>query len=195
MSRSCYLGSMPPLAATRVQYLSRVMRPPGTQNYKGARNGMSPTACSLISCNPGLTYPHFGLLRLDGTNGLRRTDVPRLVPGTRSLPYAATGCHDNVTTLAARLDCPRKTAVDEISQSFATCSGLAFRRRKSGRSWPTRASSSRNGRPYFDLTFANAEKTVSPWAEIRLVLHRQPPDWPPCCSEAARFSHAIGLPF
>ena len=143
----------------RVQNLSRVMRPPGTLNYKGARNGMSPTACSLISCNPGLTYPISAF-----SDWMGRTDsADRRSPacaGTRSLPYAATGCHDNVTTLAARLELPTE---DRSRRDFAVVCDMLRLGLSAEEIWAIVADKSKfesNGRPYFDLTFANAEKTV-----------------------------------
>ena len=40
-----------------VQNLSRVLRPPGTVNYKDARNGRRPPPCTLLACDGRLRYP------------------------------------------------------------------------------------------------------------------------------------------
>jgi hypothetical protein len=40
-----------------VQNLSRVMRLPGTLNYKDARNGRPPRPCTLCTCEADLRYP------------------------------------------------------------------------------------------------------------------------------------------
>ena len=40
-----------------VQNLSRVLRPPGTVNYKDARNGRRPAPCTLLACDARLRHP------------------------------------------------------------------------------------------------------------------------------------------
>ncbi len=56
------LGAMLPcfyasFGGDHVQNLSRILRLPGTLNYKDARNGRPPQACTLCACDSDLRYP------------------------------------------------------------------------------------------------------------------------------------------
>ncbi len=160
-------GILPPFYAAfggdHVQNFSRVMRPPGTLNYKEARSGRLPAPCSLVSYRPerkcsldtfaewtetlGLSYRH--------TNRSLADRVQPTLPSVRKL-----ACHDDAEALASRLELPTE---DRSRRDFAVVCDLLRLGLSPAEIWAIVADKSKfesNGRPYFDLTIANAEKTV-----------------------------------
>jgi uncharacterized protein YaiE (UPF0345 family) len=76
------------------------------------------------------------------------------------LPYAATGCHDKVATLAARLELPTE---DRSRRDFAVVCDMLRLGLSTEEIWMVVADKSKfeaNGRAYFDLTIANATRSI-----------------------------------
>ena len=147
-----------------VQNLSRVMRPPGTVNYKRARNGKPRAPCSLISCQPELRYPlsAFAAWLESAEPRVRdRDDAPTTDAKTELSPGSAFERHADVVALASRLGLPSQ---DRSQRDFAVVCDLLRLGLAPEEIWPLVAGSSKfesNGRSYFDLTIANAERMVS----------------------------------
>ena len=147
-----------------VQNLSRVMRPPGTVNYKGARNGKPPIPCSLVSCQPELRYPLSAFapwLESAESRGRDRDDAPTANAKTESPLGTVLERHVDAVTLVSRLERPSQ---DRSRRDFAIVCDLLRLGLSPGEIWPLVAGSSKfesNGRSYFDVTIANAERTVS----------------------------------
>jgi len=165
--RELLVGILPGFYAAfggdHVQNLSRVMRPPGTLNYKEVRNGKSPVLCNLVLYKPERKYPiaafekwaeHVGLPRghREGTSlGDARTQPSARV---NLVPYI------DAVTIASRLRLPSQ---DRSRRDFAVVCDLLRLGLSAEAIWALVADKSKfeaSGRPYFDLTIANAEKTV-----------------------------------
>ena len=147
-----------------VQNLSRVMRPPGTVNYKDARNGRPPLPCTLCACESQLRYPFEAfsqwIVQTDEIAGVRNT--PGSAATLATGPAADTGhvTFQEAAMLAGRLD---KPSPDRSRRDFAIVCDLLRLGLAKEEIWPLVAGSSKfesNGRPYFDVTIANAERSV-----------------------------------
>jgi hypothetical protein len=147
-----------------VQNLSRIMRPPGTVNCKGARNGDQPLPCQLVECELGRRYhlddfdrwtkPENVTVTLT-KNGI--TLVEDNIP-TSSDVFANSA---DISLLAARLDLP---CHDRSRRDFAIVCGLLRLGLSPEEIWAIVADKSKfetGGRSYFELTVANAERAVS----------------------------------
>ena len=146
-----------------VQNLSRVLRPPGTVNYKDAGNGRRPLPCRLYACDPELRYPletfslwfkqaHEELLKTQSGGSFQQSAEP--------LANDASSDHADVATLIGQLD---KPARDRSRRDFAIVCDLLRLGLAKEQIWSLVSSSSKfesNGRPYFDLTITNAASTV-----------------------------------
>jgi hypothetical protein len=147
-----------------VQNLSRVMRPPGTVNYKDARNGREALPCTLCACDHELRYP------LEAFSTWIAKEVPRPSQDTtRVCPHPAARFsagevitqHPEVLALLSRLEEPSR---DRSRRDFAIVCELLRLGLSREEIWPLVSESSKfesNGRQYFDVTVANAEKRIS----------------------------------
>ncbi len=146
-----------------VQNLSRVMRPPGTMNCKEARKGKPSVPCSLISCKPDNTYPIGEFAKWMERRDPPREGVRRSSVGNVSmdfLPELILPRQSDAAALASRLGLPSE---DRSRRDFAVVCDMLRLGLSSEDIWAIVADKSKfesNGRPYFDLTIANAEKTV-----------------------------------
>ena len=146
-----------------VQNLSRVMRPPGTRNYKEARNGKSPIPCSLVSYKLKRKYPIAAFAKWMGPTGSsnRHRNEPSAIRVEAMFPpNVGLTCRADSAALASRLELPSE---DRSRRDFAVICDLLRLGLSMEEIWKLVADKSKfqsNGRPYFDLTIANAEKTV-----------------------------------
>jgi hypothetical protein len=150
-----------------VQNLSRVLRPPGTMNYKNARCGRTPVPCNLRTCNSTRRFPlemFLPWIRLAEQEaglagaGDSSTSVDAVDP--RPGHYR----HPEVADLVSRLDRP---AADRSRRDFAIVCDLLRLGLTRERIWELVSSRSKfesNGRTYFNVTVGNA---------LRLVRHEQ----------------------
>lgn len=160
-------GILPPFYAAfdgdHVQNFSRVMRPPGTMNYKEARNGKRPASCSLISYRPERKYSIDTFAEWMESSGLSHRHTTRALKDrvqTKLPSVWKLACHDDAEALASRLELPSD---DRSRRDFAVVCDLLRLGLSPAEIWMIVADKSKfesNGRPYFDLTIANAEKTV-----------------------------------
>lgn len=146
-----------------VQNLSRVMRPPGTFNYKNARNGRPPLPCTLLACDSAIRYP----LR-EFSPWLDQADSePPANTSSRSFISKDVSSRDTVCAgraeameLVSRLDRP---SPDRSRRDFAIVCDLLRLGLAKEEIWQLVSGRSKfesNGRPYFDLTFSNAEGSI-----------------------------------
>jgi len=141
-----------------VQNLSRVLRPPGTLNYKDARNGRTPLPCSLCVCDPEVRYPLAAFAPWMPKDEREKRPEPA---APRSHPAVdASSVHAEATTLIRRLDRPCR---DRSRRDFAIVCDLLRLGLSRDEIWSLVSASSKfesDGRPYFDLTVTNAERAV-----------------------------------
>ncbi|NLY02849.1 MAG: hypothetical protein GXY83_42895 [Rhodopirellula sp.] len=141
-----------------VQNVSRVLRPPGTVNYKDARNGRPPLPCSLCLCDSEVRYP---LDTFAPWMPRDRRETPPVAAAPRPRPGIDTSTvHPEATTLISRLDCPCR---DRSRRDFAIVCDLLRLGLSREEIWSLVASLSKfesDGRPYFDLTVTNAERVL-----------------------------------
>jgi hypothetical protein len=146
-----------------VQNLSRVMRPPGTFNYKDARNRRPPVLCRLCACEPQLRYPFDAFSqwmaqegRLTQKETLRISSQPPIELTTAEILTQ----HPEAGELISRLD---KPSPDRSRRDFAIVCDLLRLGLSNEEIWQLVSESSKfesSGRPYFEVTVANAERTV-----------------------------------
>ena len=157
------LGAMLPnfyrsFGGDHVQNLSRILRLPGTVNYKHARNGRRPLPCTLCACDPDLRYA------LDVFAPWMPKDesgTPPQVAGPRPHPAVEPETvHAEAAALISRLDRPCR---DRSRRDFAIVCDLLRLGLSREEIWSLVSGTSKfesGGRPYFDLTVNNAERTV-----------------------------------
>lgn len=145
-----------------VQNLSRVMRLPGTANLKDARNGKPPRSCSLCCCDPDIRYPFQAFSqwidRADEERPSRSPSEPQLPAGR--LPADQIRSRPEVQELVQRLDMP---ATDRSRRDFAVVCELLRLGVDREAIWRLVSGSSKfdsHGRPYFDITITNAERSI-----------------------------------
>jgi hypothetical protein len=146
-----------------VQNLSRVMRLPGTFNYKDARNGRPPQACTLGGCDADLRYPLQAFSRWfdqaekeqpSGSPAASRKAVSQVLTDQARCGPA------EVRELVDRLDRPSR---DRSRRDFAIVCNLLRLGLSAEEIWELVSGTSKfesGGRPYFDLTITSAERTV-----------------------------------
>lgn len=146
-----------------VQNLSRILRPPGTMNFKDARNGRPPLPCTLLACNAKLRHP------LQAFSPWIRQAEAKVCSKTSSrssgLPDAASRAaplngNAEVMELVSRLDRPSS---DRSRRDFAIVCDLLRLGLAGEEIWELVRHSSKfesNGRNYFDHTITNAERRV-----------------------------------
>ena len=140
-----------------VQNLSRILRPPGTVNYKDARNGRPPVTCSLCMCDAGMRYPLDAFTLWMPKDG--RETPPDAAPRPRT-GIDPSAIHTEATTLISRLDRPCR---DRSRRDFAVVCDLLRLGLSREEIWSLVSGASKfesDGRPYFDLTVTNAERAV-----------------------------------
>lgn len=145
-----------------VQNLSRILRVPGTLNFKDARNGRPSRPCVLLLCEPEHRYPleafaHWFALATEDRRQAR-TSIIHTAP--RSTPRRTSGREADVAEIVRQLDRPSR---DRSRRDFAVVCDLLRLGLTRKEIWALVAGSSKfesNGRPYFDLTIANAERNV-----------------------------------
>jgi hypothetical protein len=146
-----------------VQNLSRVMRLPGTTNYKDARNGKPTRPCILLVCQPEVRYPLDAFYRWLEQSRLEQRQQPMpSVPvrqrSGRSKTFLARSIE--ATDLVRQLDRPSR---DRSRRDFAVVCDLLRLGLAREEIWPLVCDSSKfasNGRAYFDVTIANAERKL-----------------------------------
>lgn len=146
-----------------VQNLSRILRPPGTMNFKDARSGRLPLPCTLLACNPKMRYPlhTFSPWILQAQSKAEsktssRSSGPRDA-ASRAAFYCGSG---KVMELVSRLASPSS---DRSRRDFAIVCDLLRLGLAHEEIWELVRHSSKfasNGRTYFDHTITNAERRV-----------------------------------
>lgn len=147
-----------------VQNLSRILRPPGTVNCKDARNRRPARPCVLLTCQSQVRYP---LEAFDHWIALARREQRQTPTRLASAELARGDSSDGawhrkaeVMEIVRNLDKPSR---DRSRRDFAVVCDLLRLGLEAEEIWPLVATSSKfesNGRPYFDVTVANAERTV-----------------------------------
>ena len=147
-----------------VQNLSRILRPPGTVNYKDARNGRPPQPSTLLTCEPERRYRLTAFARwiAMAKRKQRQTPVEPVSAGSpKVIPASVDAARQaEVMEVVQHLDRP---SGDRSRRDFAVVCDLLRLGLTSEEIWPLVARASKfesNGRPYFDVTVANAERTV-----------------------------------
>jgi hypothetical protein len=147
-----------------VQNLSRVMRLPGTVNCKEARNGRQPRLCVLCACQPELRYPLEAFSEwIDQAEQQQRQ---RRAPSVSSRTAAEVSTEAILARTAEAAALARqlgKPARDRSRRDFAITCDLLRLGLTGEEIWPLVCDSSKfesNGRPYFDVTIANAERSI-----------------------------------
>ena len=145
-----------------VQNLSRILRVPGTVNFKDARNGRPSRPCTLLSCQPELRYPleafaHWLTLAM---RDRRRNRLRTVHVASRSTSRRKSARDADIAEIVQHLD---RRSRDRSRRDFAVVCDLLRLGLTSEEIWPLVAGSSKfesDGRPYFDVTIANAEQNV-----------------------------------
>lgn len=141
-----------------VQNFSRVMRPPGTVNYKGARTGNPPVPCLLVSCEPERMYSLAEFAQWCGLDSVTETQPDSCEATALSDRPPPSGA----ALLAARLEL---STHDRSRRDFAIVCDLLRLGLSPEEIWAIVADKSKfktSGRPYFELTIANADRVVHP---------------------------------
>lgn len=142
-----------------VQNLSRILRPPGTFNYKDVRNGRPPQQCTLLTCQPEVRYPVAAFSRwIEQKRRRMRSTSPQSAIQVSAEDFLARNVE--AAALVHQLDKPTR---DRSRRDFAIVCDLLRLGLTADEIWPLVAGSSKfdsNGRPYFDVTIANAERRV-----------------------------------
>ena len=147
-----------------VQNLSRLMRPPETVNCKNARNGLPPRPCTLISCQPDVRYPLETFARwiamAKRKQSLPSTGLVSARSPTDGSSEKGFARKEEAAEIVRNLDRPSR---DRSRRDFAVVCDLLRLGLTGEEIWPLVAGCSKfesNGRPYFELTIANAEKRI-----------------------------------
>jgi hypothetical protein len=139
------------------------MRPPGTFNYKDARNGRPPLPCTLCAYSPQLRYP------LDVFSPwMTPAEVTAPAPVALKPAHPAAKLsfaevlskHPQAAELVCRLDKPSQ---DRSRRDFAIVCGLLRLGLSSEEIWPLVCGSSKfqsSGRTYFERTVTSAQKAI-----------------------------------
>jgi len=144
-----------------VHNLSRVMRPPGTVNCKGARNGRQPRPCQLCKCDPTDRHPLEAFS--DWIEQARRQQGIRSGSARSTTEASAKGILARNAKTANLVRQLAKPSPDRSRRDFAVVCGLLRLGLTREEIWKLVCEDSKfesNGRPYFDLTISNAERKV-----------------------------------
>jgi hypothetical protein len=146
-----------------VHNLSRVLRLPSTFNYKDSRNGRPPLPCTLCSCDSARRYPLTTFRRwIELAKSESQLNSSSPCSGAR-VPPSPNESHARRTeamSLVSRLDSP---TTDRSRRDFAIVCDLLRLGVSREDIWQLVAGRSKfesNGRTYFDVTIANAERTI-----------------------------------
>lgn len=147
-----------------VQNLSRILRPPGTVNCKDARNGRPQWPCTLLRFHPHVHYP---LEAFACWIAMAKREQPRpsrrgvLAPSPTDVsPEKGLARKAELTQIVRNLDRPSR---DRSRRDFAVVCDLLRLGLTREEIWAMVAASSKfesHGRPYFDATVANADRSV-----------------------------------
>ena len=146
-----------------VQNLSRVLRPPGTMNLKDVRNGRPSLACTLYECDSQRTYPleaFFPWIELSEEKPQRRIVTRSCRSATEPTATEVLSEYCEAASIVRHLDKPCR---DRSRRDFAVVCDLLRLGLCNEEIWSLVCGSSKfesNGRSYFDLTTANAERRV-----------------------------------
>jgi len=162
------LGAMLPyfyasFGGDHVQNVSRIMRLPGTFNYKDARSGRPPQPCTLRACDPDMRFPLEAFSpwfeQADAALLARKTGMSSVT--ATGLPAGQARCQTaDIAEIVGRLQVPSR---DRSRRDFAVICELLRMGLAKEDIWQLVAGSSKfesAGRPYFDLTISNAERRV-----------------------------------
>ena len=146
-----------------VHNLSRVLRPPGTMNFKDARSGRTPVPCTLLTCNSKRRFPlemflPWIQLAEEETGSAGAGDSPESVDAVG--PQTGLCGSSEVAELVSRLDRP---AADRSRRDFAIVCDLLRLGLTRERIWELVSDRSKfesNGRTYFNVTVCNAQRLV-----------------------------------
>ncbi len=146
-----------------VHNLSRVLRPPGTMNFKDARNGGTPAPCTLLACDSTLryslaTFSTWITLAESERNPAGSSDS--FEPMDAVAQQTSLCRHLEVVELVNRLDRP---AADRSRRDFAIVCDLLRLGLSRAQIWELVSDRSKfesNGRPYFNVTVSNAQRSV-----------------------------------
>lgn len=146
-----------------VQNLSRILRPPGTFNYKDARNGRALLPCTLGTRDPAVRYPLEAFrCWIELAESEQQAISPRQSsspPSTSSLDEILAG-RSEVLELVSRLDRP---SPDRSRRDFAIVCDLLRLGLAREDIWGLVSGRSKfesSGRSYFDVTISNAERRI-----------------------------------
>ena len=164
--RSEFLAMVPhfyrSFGGDHVQNLSRVLRPPGTMNFKDARNGRSPLPCTLLACDAKLRYPWSAFSRWVEIAECEEHSRQ----ACRPLDAADTGPSRTLDERGEAMDLVRRLdreSPDRSRRDFAIVCDLVRLGLRKEQIWDLVSDKSKfesNGRSYFEVTFANAQRTV-----------------------------------
>jgi len=165
--RARFVGMLPYFYADfggdHVQNISRMMRVPGTLNYKDARNGRPPKPCTLCVCEANARYPLEAFSRWFEQAAKARSDEEgrnvRTI-ATRLSGDEARAREAEVADIARRLDLPTG---DRSRRDFAVICELLRLGLTKEEIWNTvsgRSKFATAGRRYFDRTMTSAERIV-----------------------------------
>ena len=147
-----------------VQNLSRILRPPGTVNCKAARNSRPPQPCTLVMCQPEVRYPLEAFSRCteqaERAHQRRRIGLIRAGSAIDSTAGIRLSRKAKVSQIMQNLDRPSR---DRSRRDFAIVCDLLRSGLTTEEIWLLVADRSKfesNGRPYFNVTIANAERAV-----------------------------------
>jgi len=146
-----------------VQNLSRVMRPPGTINYKDARNGQQTRPCKLLVCQPDIRYPFDAFSRWIEQSRLEQRQQPMSRIPARRRPEVSERILARTIEAADLVRQLDRSSQDRSRRDFAIVCDLLRLGLTREEIWPLVCDSSKfasNGRTYFDVTIDNAERRL-----------------------------------
>jgi hypothetical protein len=144
------------IGADHTHDLARLLRLPGTLNRKDERNGRAPVPCEIVSCDPQHRYPfsEFEGFAAVSPARVKREKVQKIrLPQVRKLTL---GRLDKLGDYINRC----AVADDRSKADFALCAFAAEKGFDKEEVWSEVATVGKfgeRGRPYFDLTWENAE--------------------------------------
>ena len=139
------------------------LRPPGTINYKDARSGRRPQDCRLLVFRPEVRYPLDAFsywIELAQQEQLQRVSQPLSIHSMDTSGIEALAKSREIKRIVRRLKRPTR---DRSRRDFAIICQLLRHGLGKDQIWKLVAGSSKfaaGGRPYFDRTIANAERSI-----------------------------------
>lgn len=145
-----------------VQNLSRILRLPGTLNYKDARNGRPPQMCALCQCDERLRYPLKAFERWFDPAPDRQRHATRTAASASPDSSVKEILARNAETALLVFQLQKPTP-DRSRRDFAVICGLLRLGLSEEEIWTLVAGTSKfqtAGRAYFDRTLANARQRL-----------------------------------